>query len=151
MLKKTVLSRSLHILFSGSLAAGLGVIATPVMAQQTENADKVQRVEITGSNIRRTEKETPSPVQVLTLQDMKASGYTDVSSVLRNITANGQGTLSQANPGSFAGGASGIALRGLTVGATLVLIDGHRMAPYALSDDGQRSFVDISQIPFDAI
>lgn len=151
MFNKTVLSRSLHILFSGSLAVGLGVIAAPVMAQQSENADKMQRVEITGSNIRRTDKETPSPVQIITLQDMKASGYTDVSSVLRNITANGQGTLSQANPASFAAGASGVALRGLTVGATLVLIDGHRMAPYALSDDGQRSFVDISQIPFDAI
>ncbi|MFZ6742580.1 TonB-dependent receptor [Undibacterium sp. JH2W] len=151
MLKQTVLSRSLQIMFSGSLVVGLGVVALPAMAQQSEAGDKVQRVEITGSNIRRTEKETPSPVQVLTLQDMKASGYTDVSSVLRNITANGQGTLSQANPGSFSSGASGIALRGLTVGATLVLIDGHRMAPYALSDDGQRSFVDISQIPFDAI
>jgi hypothetical protein len=74
-----------------------------------------------------------------------------VSEVLRNITANGQGTLSQSFSGAFAAGASGISLRGLTVGATLVLIDGQRMAPYALSDDGQRSFVDISQIPMEAI
>jgi iron complex outermembrane receptor protein len=48
-------------------------------------------------------------------------------------------------------GASGIALRGLTVGATLVLIDGHRMAPYPIGDDGERSFVDIANLPFDAI
>ena len=150
MMNQTVLARSLQAIFSGGMLVGLGLVSAPVLAQQAAG-EQVQRVEVTGSNIRRTDKETPSPVQVLTLKDLKASGYTDVSSILRNITANGQGTLSQANPGSFAGGASGIALRGLTVGATLVLIDGHRMAPYALSDDGQRSFVDISQIPFEAI
>lgn len=148
MMKQTVLVRSLKTMFSGGLAVGMGMMALPLAAQ---TVDTVQRVEVTGSNIRRTDKETPSPVQVLTLKDLKASGYTDVSSVLRNITANGQGTVSQANPAAFAGGATGVALRGLTVGATLVLIDGHRMAPYALSDDGQRSFVDISQIPFESI
>jgi len=128
-------------------------IAPAVQAQTSSGpeAQPMQRVEITGSNIRRTDKETPSPVQVLSAQDLKNSGYTSVSEVLRNVTANGQGTLSQSFSGAFAGGASGISLRGLSVGATLVLIDGHRMAPYALSDDGQRSFVDISQIPFEAI
>lgn len=137
-----------------SLALGSVVLlplALPHAHAQQTDGEQVQRVEITGSNIRRTDKETPSPVQVLTQQDLKASGYTAVADVLRNITANGAGTLGQSFNGAFASGASGVALRGLTVGATLVLIDGHRMAPYALSDDGQRSFVDISQIPFDAI
>ncbi|WP_035375045.1 TonB-dependent receptor domain-containing protein [Pseudoduganella violaceinigra] len=128
-------------------------IAPAAQAQTSagSEAQPIQRVEITGSTIRRADKETPSPVQVLSAQDLKNSGYTTVSEVLRNVTANGQGTLSQSFSGAFAGGASGISLRGLSVGATLVLIDGHRMAPYALSDDGQRSFVDISQIPFEAI
>ncbi|MTW11320.1 TonB-dependent receptor [Pseudoduganella eburnea] len=147
-MKHKVLPLAVH------LALGTLAFAPAVQAQTTsgpEASQPIQRVEITGSNIRRTDKETPSPVQVLTAQDLKASGYTSVSEVLRNVTANGQGTLSQAFSGAFAGGASGISLRGLSVGATLVLIDGHRMAPYALSDDGQRSFVDISQIPFEAI
>ena len=51
----------------------------------------------------------------------------------------------------FAAGASGVALRGLTVNSTLVLIDGRRAAPYALADDGQRSFVDLNTIPLDAV
>jgi outer membrane receptor protein involved in Fe transport len=113
--------------------------------------EQIQRVEVTGSRIRRTDTETPSPVQIISAKELKQSGYTSVSEVLRNVTANGQGTLSQSFSGAFAAGASGISLRGLTVGATLVLIDGQRMAPYALSDDGQRSFVDISQIPMEAI
>jgi iron complex outermembrane receptor protein len=145
-IKRTI---KINALALGSLA--LMPLAVHNAHAQQVDGDKVQRVEVTGSNIRRSDKETPSPVQIITLQDLKASGYTDVSSVLRNITANGAGTLSQSFNGAFSSGASGVALRGLTVGATLVLIDGHRMAPYALSDDGQRSFVDISQIPFEAI
>jgi outer membrane receptor protein involved in Fe transport len=114
-------------------------------------AQDVQRVEITGSNIRRTAAETTSPLQVITSEQLKASGYTSAQDVLHDLTANGQGTLSQGFSGAFATGAAGVALRGLTVGATLVLIDGHRMAPYPIGDDGQRSFVDISKIPFDAV
>ena len=44
-----------------------------------------------------------------------------------------------------------MALRGLTVGATLTLIDSERMVAYPLNDDNQRSFVDVSAIPVDAI
>ncbi|MDC8758348.1 TonB-dependent receptor [Janthinobacterium fluminis] len=148
-LKSKTMPQAIRLAFCTAVAVPL---AMPTAQAQQEGSDSVmQRVEITGSNIRRTDKETPSPVQILTVQELKASGYTTVSEVLRNITANGAGTLSQSFSGAFSGGASGISLRGLTVGATLVLIDGHRMAPYALSDDGQRSFVDISQIPFEAI
>ena len=136
-----------------ALGALSSLAAVPAMAQQAtaDQAQPIQRVEITGSNIRRADAETPSPVQVITAEDLQKSGYTTVAQVLQNITANGQGTLSQGFSQAFAAGASGISLRGLTTSATLVLIDGHRMAPYPLSDDGQRSFVDISNIPFDAV
>ena len=137
-----------QVIAGGAMMAGMA----PVFAQSsTDSGQTVQRVEITGSNIRRADAETPSPVQVITADDLKKSGYTTVAQVLQNITANGQGTLSQGFPQAFAAGASGISLHGLTTAATLVLIDGHRMAPYPLSDDGQRSFVDVSNIPFDAV
>ncbi|HEV7814858.1 MAG TPA: Plug domain-containing protein, partial [Janthinobacterium sp.] len=100
------------------------MVIAPAMAQQVDSdAQPVQRVEITGSNIRRADAETPSPVQVITADDMKKSGFTSVADVLQHITANGQGTLSQGFPQAFAAGASGISLRGLTTSATLVLID----------------------------
>jgi iron complex outermembrane receptor protein len=128
-------------------------VALPANAQTADTlaTGEVQRVVVTGSYISRADKETPSPVQVITAADLKKEGYTSISDALRDITANGQGTISQSFNRAFAGGGSGVSLRGLTVGATLVLIDGHRMAPYPLSDDGQRSFVDISNIPFDAV
>jgi iron complex outermembrane recepter protein len=146
MLKRTTLAKSLLIAFGGSTALYGGAALA-----QDQPTQELQRVIVTGSNIKRTDTETPSPVQVITAEDLKASGFTSTQDVLHNLTANGQGTLSQGFGGAFAEGASGISLRGLTVGATLILIDGKRMAPYPIGDDGQRSFVDISNIPFDAI
>jgi len=153
MTKESRLSSSLRMIFTGGAALGIGMLAQPAIAQQADTATAAapQRVEITGSSIRRVDTETPSPVQVITADELKKSGYTSVAQVLSNITANGQGTLSQGFAGAFASGAQAISLRGLTSAATLVLIDGHRMAPNALPDDGQRSFVDTSIIPFDTI
>ena len=134
------------------VALPIWLIHGAVIAQDTPAAQpQAQTVTVTGSNVRRTDSETPSPVQVMTAQDIKNSGYTSVGDVLHNITANNMGSLSQSAPSAFAAGGSGVALRGLTVGATLVLIDGHRMASYPMPDDGERDFVDISSIPIDAI
>lgn len=134
-----------------SSAAALAVGGLAVFVSVPALAQEAQRIEITGSNLRRIDSEQVSPVQVITNADLVKSGYTTVNEVLQNITANGQGMLSQSFNQAFAGGASGVSLRGLTVGATLVLIDGRRMAPYPLSDDGQRPFVDISSIPFSVV
>ena len=135
---------------TGLVIAFGGLAMTPGAVFAQESA-QLQRVEVTGSNIPRADKETPSPVQVIGAEELKASGYTTVNEVLQNLTANGNGTLGKGFSGAFAGGATGVSLRGLTVGATLVLIDGHRMAPYPAADDGQRSFVDVGSIPFQAI
>jgi iron complex outermembrane recepter protein len=138
-------------------AAGTALLlCAPPADAQTAPGDQssqqgVQEVVITGSLIKRTDSETPSPVQVISEADLKNSGFTNVSDVLHNLASNGQGTLSQGFGQAFASGGSGIALRGLTVGNTLTLIDSERMVAYPLSDDGERSFVDVTAIPFNAI
>jgi iron complex outermembrane receptor protein len=134
-------------------AALFAVSANAQQAAQAQPAaqPELQEVVVTGSLIKRTDTETPSPVQVISEKDLVNSGYTNVNDVLRNLAANGQGTLNQGFTEAFAAGASGIALRGLTVGDTLTLIDSERMVAYPLSDDGERSFVDTTAIPFNAI
>lgn len=112
---------------------------------QTGNA--LETVVITGSYLRRTDIETPSPVQVIDAAEIEKSGKLTVADVIRAVSADNSGTLTQNFSGALAGGASGVSLRGLTLDATLVLIDGHRMAPYPLADDGQRPFVDLSSLP----
>jgi iron complex outermembrane receptor protein len=131
------------------LAATAAGAQTPTSS--TPSTEPLATVIVTGSHIVRTGSETSSPLQVISSVDLQESGFTNTQEVLKNLTANGQGTLSQSFSGAFASGAAGIALRGLNVGYTLVLIDGHRTAPYPIGDDGQRSFVDVANIPFDSI
>ncbi len=55
-------------------------------------------------------------------------------------SADNSGSIPASFTAGFAAGSSGVALRGLTVNSTLVLIDGRRAANYPLADDGQRFF-----------
>jgi iron complex outermembrane recepter protein len=143
-------------LLRNAITAVLGstLIATVALGQTApavQNDDQISEIVVTGSLIKRTDTETPAPVQVITADSIKEMGYTNVSQVLSNLSANGQGTLNQGFSGAFASGGSGVALRGLTVGGTLTLIDGQRMVAYPISDDNQRSFVDVSAIPINAV
>src|SRR4030095_1005769 len=133
-------------IFSGGAFSALATM--PAMAQTPAGTIKV---DVTGTNIRRVDAETPSEVQVITKEEMIQQGFTTISEVLRNLTQNSNGTLSTGFARAFASGASGVSLRGLTVGSTLVLIDGYRMAGYPRADDAQRQFVDLGSIPFVAI
>jgi iron complex outermembrane receptor protein len=143
--------RGIAALLIGTTAMVAPALAYAQATSSSSSAPAVQEVVVTGTQIKRFNTETVSPVQVITANSMKLSGYTSITDVLQNVTANGAGALSSNNSEAFAGGASGLALRGLSVADTLVLIDGHRVAPYALSDDGERQFTDIKSIPFDAI
>ncbi|MDQ2823015.1 MAG: TonB-dependent receptor [Pseudomonadota bacterium] len=145
--------KSMPLAIASAIATGALSMAaiSPAMAQTTSAEPAPQRVVVTGSLISRTDIETAAPVQVITAQDIQRSGKTSVAELLSDLAANGAGTLGTGFSGAFANGASGVSLRGLTVGSTLVLIDGHRMSPYAIGDDSQRSFVDVSNIPFDSI
>src|SRR5258708_18296318 len=138
-------------IFTMCFALSALVAGATATAQTAPPSSELQEIVVTGSLIKRTDTETPSPVQVITAQDLKDSGYTNVSDVLRNLSANGSGTLNQGFGQAFAAGATGIALRGLSVGDTLTLIDGERMVTYPLSDDGERSFVDDIASPINAV
>jgi iron complex outermembrane receptor protein len=136
-------------------AVGMTVLlAGGAQAQQAAPATgstQLERVTVTGSNIRRVDAETASPVQVITREDIERSGRQTVADVVRLLPADNNGSLSTAFGAGFAAGASGVALRGLTVNGTLVLLNGRRLAPYGLADDGQRSFVDLNSIPLEAV
>jgi iron complex outermembrane recepter protein len=136
---------------AASLAAHAQQQTTAAAPEAAQAQQPVQEVVVTGTLIKRTDTETPSVVQVLSAADIQQSGYTNIAQILNNISANGANTLSQSFSQAFAAGASGISLRGLTVADTLVLIDGQRTVPYPLDDDNQRSFVDTSAIPYNAI
>ncbi len=120
---------------------------------QSQNQQNVslKKVMVTGSAIPRTSIETPAPVTVITAKQIQESGLTTISDVLRTLSADNSGTIPLAFSAGFANGSSGIALRGLTVNSTLVLIDGRRTTAYPLADDGERSFTDLNTIPLNAV
>jgi iron complex outermembrane recepter protein len=136
------------------LALGSALLALPSLAaaQGTPEAAASQRIEVTGSNIKRVASETASPVQVITKQDIDQSGKGTIAEYLQTLTADGQGSVPFTYGRGFAGGtSSGLSLRGLGASATLVLINGRRVTSAVLADDGQRAFVDLNQIPLEAV
>src|SRR6187402_1614316 len=131
-------------------AAAAGLPPTVAFAQEQDTTQPaMEEVVVTGSILRRTDAETPSPVTVLTSETMAERGINTVAEAIQRLPANNAGTIQQGwNTGfNFASGANAPALRGLTVQATLSVADGLRLAPYPLADDGHRNFVDLNTIP----
>lgn len=149
--RSTLASSITHILTGGTLLLVGAVASTSAFAQEQEKATNLDRITVTGSNIPRTNTETPSPVQVVTRQEIDRTGKTTVAEYLQTLTADGSGSIPKTFGNGFAGGGAGISLRGLGAGSTLVLLNGRRMATYGLADDGQKVFTDLSTIPLDAV
>ena len=145
MMMETVMSRSLRLMFAGSAAFAL---AQPAMAQEA-NAP-IQRVEITGSSIKRVDAETALPVQVVTKADIARTGATSTEQLLQSISAfsSAGGTTNATGAGTSTGGLSSISLRGLGSTRTLVLVNGRRLAAFAGSDGAS---VNVNVIPLAAI
>jgi iron complex outermembrane receptor protein len=129
----------------------LTVLAAQAQTTAPAAGQSLQRVEITGSNIRRSQAETASPVQTVNRADIEKSGKTTVAELLQTLAVDNSGSVPTSFGSGFAAGASGISLRGLGAQSTLVLLNGRRVAPYGLADDGQKTFADLNIIPAEAV
>jgi iron complex outermembrane receptor protein len=109
----------------------------------------LDRVEITGSAIKRIEGESALPVTTITRQEIDQLGVVNAAQLVDKIASNsGQGyQLAHALGDAARPGFSGASLRGLGPESTLILLNGRRMAVYAF-DGGA---VNLQQIPFAAI
>jgi iron complex outermembrane receptor protein len=156
MFKEVPIARGLRLAFSGGLA-GIALIAAPAFAQTTTASDAVQqgeRVEITGSSIKRIDAETALPVQVITRDDIQRIAPQNTEQLLRTISAtNSVGSIVTANSsGATTGSVSAVSLRGLGSQRTLVLVNGRRLSTFgALANTGEASSVDVNAIPIAAI
>ncbi len=144
MLKETILSRSVRVICAGGLALGM-------QAAVAQTADQpIQRVEITGSSIKRVDAETALPVQVLTKAEITRTGATSTQELLNSVSALSSmgGTNNATGAGSSTYGLSSISLRGLGSDRTLVLVNGRRLAAFA---GGGGATVNVNVIPLAAI
>ncbi|MFN3630502.1 MAG: TonB-dependent receptor plug domain-containing protein, partial [Casimicrobiaceae bacterium] len=134
-----------------ALAVTAALFATGAWAQQQQQSQRVEKVEVTGTNIKRTDTETVAPIEIITREQIERSGQVTVAEVLREISINSGNSYSESFTNSFAPGASGLSLRGLGQKATLVLLNGRRTAGYGFAQNLQDSFVDLNSIPTSAI
>ncbi|SFZ76430.1 TonB-dependent receptor plug domain-containing protein [Chitinimonas taiwanensis] len=132
------------------LVLGVAGIANHTFAAE-EGAQKAEKIEVTGSRIKRISSETPSPLTIISRKEIEQSGKASVAEVLRSISANNANSYNETFTNSFAPGASGISLRGLGQKATLVLLNGRRVANYGFAQNLSDAFFDLNSIPASAI
>lgn len=129
---------------AGMLAALGGVLAIsalPVFAQSTE------RVEITGSRIKRIAAEGALPVEVITREDIERKGVASTNDLLRSLSYMSSFNDELISNSPNATGTASAGFRGLSGDQTVVLLNGRRLANYGF--DG--SFVNLNTIPLGAI
>jgi outer membrane receptor protein involved in Fe transport len=113
-----------------------------------------EEIIVTGSRIAHSgDFEGPSPVLTVDREALENSGYTNLQQVLEKLPVNGNGAFSTRgnNQDSSANGAASISLRGLGADATLVLVNGRRVAISSFAESITTNFVDINTIPVAAI
>ena len=137
------------------LAQALSLIFVAGSAFAQQDVQKGERIEITGSNIKRVQDEGALPVQIITRKDIDRRGITSVEELLMTITANGTGADNlSSNVGIQLGttdrnnnGNSSANLRGLGASSTLVLLNGRRISNHGAKGNA----VDLSSVPLAAI
>ena len=117
--------RGLAVAFGG-LAA---LTAFPAVAQQQQ----LERVEVTGSLIKRVEGESALPVVVISADELQKAGVKTAEAAVQFIAQNQSTVNSSGSIGSTNGGAAYADLRALGVERTLVLLNGQRIVknPYS--------------------
>ncbi|NKX05755.1 TonB-dependent receptor, partial [Alteromonadaceae bacterium A_SAG6] len=133
------LAKSVKLACAFGAASSIGFTGA-VNAQETEQAaDAVEKIEVTGSRIRRTDIEGANPVTVMSRVDIEKFGITSIGDVLQSIPAAGSAINTNNNNGG--NGTTTINIRGIGSNRTLVLVNGKRWAP------GLGGSVDLNNIP----
>ncbi len=120
--------------------------AVPTPTTVSSAPATLEKFEVTGSLIKRTDAEGPSPVRFITREDIDMSGMDNLTDIMRDIP---EATNLGINEGSTVGAARGVTaidLRFLGANNTLILVDGRRQAPNGISSGGT-VFVDLNRIP----
>ncbi len=129
---------------------GIIFISFAALAQQA-TPPRLERLEVTGSSIKRLDAETAVPVQILRREDIERIGATTTEELLKQVTAiTSAGSIfaSQSN-GTVTTSVSTVSLRALGSNRTLVLVNGRRVS--TSSAGSLSTAVDVNSIPIAAI
>jgi outer membrane receptor protein involved in Fe transport len=149
-LKKLMAALAAAGLASGALAADQ-VTGSDEKAEKAGKAEKMIRVEVTGSSLKRINAETASPVQVIDAKQIENMGARTLLQVLDNLPAARPAQQDFRSMFTGSDGGSQANLRGLGAQGTLVLLNGRRLSFYGAPAGFQTMFVNIDAIPAAAI
>ena len=125
-------------------AASTAAFSASTFAAEEENAEKVERIEVTGSRISKPKLSQPAPIVTISAADISKAGTPDLGSILAELPAIGStDTLIGNNDSNADAGVSSADLRRLGSSRTLVLVNGKRHVAGAPGS----SQVDLSTIP----
>ena len=143
MFKKTRICKGLALAFGSGLFIG----AMPALAE-----DAPQRVEITGSSVRRIDAEAALPVQIITKEDISRSGVTSTVDLLRRLPTVQGSTGESASVGGSTFGFSGVSIHNVGETRTLVLLNGNRLTQFGGQTlTGFAAAFDLNSLPLSAI
>ena len=134
-------------LFASATSLAAGNAFAQEAASPDSEAKTLDRIEVTGSRIKRAEIEGALPVTVISREAIEVSGKTTVADLLQNSTFNSFGSNKPAS-GSSAQSMSELSLRGLGGGRSLILIDGRRLP---LSPQFSEAGSDLNSIPLASV
>ncbi|ABK48854.1 TonB-dependent receptor [Shewanella sp. ANA-3] len=142
MHKNNFLAKSVRFALIGGVAA-TALNVPLVVAADEASAEKVERIEVTGSRIKRTDMEAASPVLVMNRDEIAATGLVSLGDILQTIPSAGAALNTAFNNGG--NGSTNMDLRNLGAQRLLVLVNGRRW----ISSLG--STVDMNTIPTAAV
>src|SRR4051812_32156529 len=121
--------------------AAFAVLPSAVYAQATGNS--VESVTVTGSRVISDAANSPTPLTIVSTDDLKATTPTSLPDGLNKLPVfQGSQIVGRPGDGSHNFSSSTLNLRNFGAQRTLVLLDGHRLTPS--NDDGT---VDVDTIP----
>lgn len=135
---------------SSVVAVALTLASSNIVLAQDGGARPLEKVIVTGSNIKRIDTETATPVQIMRHEEIVRLGVNSVKEALETLTASTAALSDIGGSNSFSSGASAASLRNLGKQSTLVLLNSRRVAPYALADYNE-VFTNLDSLPLDAI
>ena len=149
MFKNSALTRSVKLAIACSTVTALSY--APVTFAQEDTSDGVEKIAVTGSRIKRTDIEGPSPITSMSAEEILGKGFVTVQDALNSLTQATGGQFDQQQTFGFTPSASAVDVRGFGAGRTLVLLNGRRLPQFPLAAGGTSNFVDLSSIPSSAI
>ena len=132
-----------------ALCVAIANLALPMQQARAQDPETttLDRLEVTGSRIRKAEIETAQPITTLTRDDIERQGFSSVADILQNLTSTGSPAISRSMvlaSGENVGG-SYVDLRNLGPQRVLVLVNGKRLG---VTTSGLQ---DLAQIPVSAV